>query len=88
MGAWRLTVRTRARNCGRCRWALWVTNPVTYEINGKQYIAVLGGRSTNPAAGLAKGAGDAGKNQNGPGPKLFIFTLDGKKSVEEALPRQ
>ena len=31
------------------------------------------------------GAGAAGKYHNGPGPKLFIFGLDGKKSVEEAL---
>ncbi len=62
--------------------------PVSYELNGKQYVAVFGGRGTNPAAGLAKGAGEAGKNQNGPGPKLFIFALDGKKSVEEALPQK
>lgn len=65
-----------------------MANPITYEMDGQQYIAVLGGRATNPAAGLAKGAGEAGKNQNGPGPKLFIFALDGKKSVEEALPKQ
>jgi hypothetical protein len=30
----------------------------------------------------------AGKNPNGPGPKVFIFALDGKKSVEEALPQR
>jgi len=29
---------------------------------------------------------EVGQSQPGPGPKLFIFALDGKKSVEEALP--
>ncbi len=65
-----------------------MASPITYEFDGKQYIAILGGRASNPAAGLRGGAGAAGKDQSGPGPKLFIFALDGKKSVEEALPRK
>jgi quinohemoprotein ethanol dehydrogenase len=64
-----------------------MASPMTYEFDGKQYIAILGGRQANMAAGLGAGAGAAGKNQNGPVPKLFIFGLDGKKSVEEALPK-
>jgi quinohemoprotein ethanol dehydrogenase len=61
-----------------------MASPITYELGGKQYVAVLGGREANPAAGLRGGAGEAGKDQTGPGPKLFLFALDGKKSVEEA----
>ena len=52
------------------------------------YIAILGGRAANPAAGILGGAGEAGKDQSGPGPKLFVFGLGGKKSVEEALPQR
>jgi glucose dehydrogenase len=62
-----------------------MASPITYEMDGKQYIAILGGRAANPAAGLRGGAGVAGQDQSGPGPKLFIFGLDGKKSVEDAL---
>jgi quinohemoprotein ethanol dehydrogenase len=62
-----------------------VASPITYELDGKQYIAILGGRAANMAAGLRGGAGVAGQNQTGPEPKLFIFGLDGKKTVEEAL---
>jgi len=65
-----------------------MASPVTYELDGKQYIAIMGGRSANPAAGLRGGAGRAGQDQSGPGPKLFIFALDGKKNVEEALPQK
>jgi quinohemoprotein ethanol dehydrogenase len=65
-----------------------VASPITYELDGKQYVAVLGGRAANPGAGLRGGAGEAAKDQSGPGPKLFIFVLDGKKSVAEALPVQ
>ena len=65
-----------------------MASPITYELDGKQNIAILGGRSANPAAGLRGGAGKAGLDQSGPGPKLFIFVLDGKKSVDEALPRR
>ena len=77
-------------DAGVKRWemSLGVRNmaaPVTYELDGKQYIAILGGRAANPAAGLFGGAGVAGQDQSGPTPKLFIFGLDGKKSVEEAL---
>jgi quinohemoprotein ethanol dehydrogenase len=64
-----------------------MASPIVYELDGKQYIAIMGGRAANMAAGLGAGAGAAGKNQNGPGPKLFIFGLNGKKSVEEALPK-
>jgi quinohemoprotein ethanol dehydrogenase len=65
-----------------------MASPITYQLEGTQYVAILGGRSANPAAGLFGGAGAAGKDQSGPGPKLFIFALDGKKSVAEALPQQ
>ena len=65
-----------------------MASPVTYEIDVKQYIAILGGRAAHPAAGLLGGAGEAGKNQSGPGPKLFVFGLGGKKSVDEALSPQ
>jgi len=65
-----------------------MASPVTYELDGKQYIAILGGRAANPAAGLLGGAGEAGKNQTGPGPKLFVFGLGGKKSVAEAISQQ
>jgi quinohemoprotein ethanol dehydrogenase len=61
-----------------------MASPIAYELGGKQYIAILGGRAANPAAGLRGGAGVAGQDQSGPGPKLFIFGLGGKKSVEEA----
>ncbi len=65
-----------------------MASPITYELDGKQYIAILGGRAANMAAGLRGGAGAAGKDQSGPGPKLFIFGLGGKNSVEDALPKQ
>jgi quinohemoprotein ethanol dehydrogenase len=64
-----------------------MASPITYSVDGKQYVAIMGGRASNPAAGLRGGAGVAGQDQSGPGPKLFIFGLDGKKSVEEALPQ-
>jgi quinohemoprotein ethanol dehydrogenase len=64
-----------------------MASPITYSLDGGQYVAIMGGRASNPAAGLRGGAGTAGQDQSGPGPKLFIFGLDGKKSVEEALPQ-
>jgi quinohemoprotein ethanol dehydrogenase len=64
-----------------------MASPITYSLDGKQYVAIMGGRASNPAAGLRGGAGVAGQDQSGPGPKLFLFGLDGKKSVEEALPQ-
>jgi quinohemoprotein ethanol dehydrogenase len=64
-----------------------MASPITYSLDGKQYVAIMGGRASNPAAGLRGGAGVAGQDQSGPGPKLFVFGLDGKKSVEEALPQ-
>ncbi len=65
-----------------------MASPIVYELDGKEYVAILGGRASNPAAGLRGGAGAAGKDQSGPSPKLFIFGLGGKKSVQEALPQQ
>jgi quinohemoprotein ethanol dehydrogenase len=62
-----------------------MATPMTYELDGRQYIAILGGRVSNPAAGLRGGAGAAGREPSPFLPKLFIFGLDGKKSVEEAL---
>jgi quinohemoprotein ethanol dehydrogenase len=87
----RLVAYSADRGSKLWEMALGVKNmasPITYELDGKQYIAILGGRAANPAAGLRGGAGTAGQDQSGPGPKLFIFGLNGKKSVEEALPQQ
>jgi quinohemoprotein ethanol dehydrogenase len=61
-----------------------MASPITYELDGTQYVAILGGRAANPAAGLRGGAGAAGQDQSGPGPKLFLFALDGARSVEDA----
>jgi quinohemoprotein ethanol dehydrogenase len=62
-----------------------MASPITYELDGRQYVAILGGRAANPAAGLRGGAGAAGLEPSPFAPKLFIFGLDGKTSVEAVL---
>lgn len=52
--------------------------PITYEIDGKQYVAFLGG-----AGRTALGPNDA-KVDNPP--MLFVFALDGKAELPTAPP--
>jgi PQQ-dependent dehydrogenase (methanol/ethanol family) len=57
--------------------------PITYEIEGKQYVALMGG------AGMRVGAGAATSGANGPvenAPMLFVFTLDGKAELPKPAP--
>ena len=49
--------------------------PITYEIDGKQYVAFMGGIGR---AAQGRGAAD------GPPPLLFVFTLDGKAVLPTA----
>ncbi len=52
--------------------------PVTYMLDGKQYVALMGGQG--PGASPAPGAGGAGAATPVP-PKLLVFVLDGKASL-------
>ena len=68
--------------------ALGVRNmaaPMTYELDGRQYVAILGGRVANVATIMREGSGGAGREKSPFEPKLFIFGLDGVQSVDEAL---
>ena len=53
--------------------------PITYEVDGKQYIALLGGVGRS-----ARGPAD-GPIENTP--TLFVFTLDGKAELPTPAPR-
>jgi len=69
--------------------------PMTYLIDGKQYIAFMGGAGfvppTNPPTGR-RGAPPpptttaASANEVPPSPRLFTYVLDGKKSPTQASP--
>jgi quinohemoprotein ethanol dehydrogenase len=57
--------------------------PITFEVDGKQYIALMGNRAAAPApADAAAGAAPAGQRGGGGGqprsPKMVAFTVDGK----------
>jgi quinohemoprotein ethanol dehydrogenase len=51
--------------------------PITYELDGKQYVALMGG--------IGGVTGNAGPGNAGPGatPKLLVFALDGKAPLPE-----
>lgn len=59
--------------------------PMTYELDGKQYVAILGGRVANVATIVREGSGGAGREKSPYDPKLFIFGLDGATSVDAVL---
>jgi quinohemoprotein ethanol dehydrogenase len=61
-----------------------MASPMTYEIDGRQYIAILGGRTANVAVIMREGSGGAGLEKSPFDPKLFIFGLDGAASVDAA----
>src|SRR5215831_2846166 len=56
-----------------------VAPPITYEVDGKQYVALLGGVGRS-----ARGPAD-GPIENTP--TLFVFTLDGKAELPTPAPR-
>ena len=57
--------------------------PISYEIDGKQYVALMGGMGMG-------GAGRGGRSgANAPvdnAPMLFVFTLDGKAELPKLAP--
>ena len=59
---------------------LGVAPPITYEIDGKQYVAFMAGRGR--AAGIA-GPTDAKIDDPA---MLFVFTLDGKAVLPAPVP--
>ncbi len=56
--------------------------PITYEIDGKQYVALMGG--TGNSAGSGGNGGEIGPVANAP--TLFVFTLDGKAELPKPAP--
>lgn len=58
--------------------------PITYEIDGKQYVALMGGMGMRQAGrgGAAPAASAPADNT----PMLFVFTLDGKAELPKAAP--
>lgn len=57
--------------------------PITYEIDGKQYVALMGGVGMRAAGRGEAGAGNAPADN---APTLFVFTLDGKAELPKAAP--
>jgi hypothetical protein len=57
--------------------------PITYEIDGKQYVALMGGMGMRGAGGAGRGAADAPVDNT---PMLFVFTLDGKAELPKPAP--
>jgi quinohemoprotein ethanol dehydrogenase len=65
--------------------------PMTFMLDGKQYVAVAGGRPGTGGRGGAGGGGGAGGNAQGVAPaapaappqasKLLVFALDGKGAL-------
>jgi len=56
--------------------------PITYEIDGKQYVALMGGMGMRVAGGGAGAASGPVDNA----PMLFVFTLDGKAELPKPAP--
>jgi quinohemoprotein ethanol dehydrogenase len=52
--------------------------PITYEVDGKQYVALMGGLGRAPNAPAAPNA------KNDTPPLLFVFELDGKTPMPAA----
>ncbi len=52
--------------------------PISFMIDGKQYIAVTGAPGGAPAAGRGPGGPGGGANAPRPPAKLWVFSLDGK----------
>ena len=52
--------------------------PITYEIDGKQYVALMGGMGMRGAGNGGAGAANAPVDN---APMLFVFTLDGKAEL-------
>jgi quinohemoprotein ethanol dehydrogenase len=57
--------------------------PITYEIDGKQYVALMGGMGMRGPGGAGRGAADAPVDNT---PMLFVFTLDGKAELPKPAP--
>ncbi len=51
--------------------------PITFEVDGKQYVAVMGG-----VGGVTGNAGP-GNAATGATPKLLVFAMDGKAALPE-----
>ena len=81
MAACSLTAPTKARSCLRFRSGrTGMAPPITYEVDGKQYVAFMGGVGRPPAV---VGPNDA-KVDNPP--LLFVFELDGKAPMPAPAP--
>ena len=52
--------------------------PITFTVDGKQYIALMGGSGGTPSPGVNDGANQASK------PRLMVFGLDGKAQLPQA----
>jgi hypothetical protein len=52
--------------------------PITYELDGKQYIAVMGGQGIVVARSAEPGAPPPAPTAQTIFPKLMVFVLDGK----------
>ena len=57
--------------------------PITYEIDGKQYVALMGGLGMRAAAAGGRGGANAPVDN---APMLFVFTLDGKAELPKPAP--
>jgi quinohemoprotein ethanol dehydrogenase len=62
-----------------------VAPPVSYELDGRQFVAVLAGWGGNPVAGMDAGISAASTHEN-PG-RLFVFSLDGDLAVPAVAER-
>jgi quinohemoprotein ethanol dehydrogenase len=52
--------------------------PITYEIDGKQYVALMGGMGMRGVGGGGRAPANAPVDN---APMLFVFTLDGKAEL-------
>jgi hypothetical protein len=52
--------------------------PITFTVDGKQYIALMGGSGGTPSPGVSQGTTTAMK------PRLLVFGLDGKAELPKA----
>jgi len=63
--------------------------PITYALDGKQYVALtggVGGRAPVPNREAAAGAPAGGRGTAQVNPKLMVFTLDGHKPLPGPVP--
>lgn len=70
----------KGEKLGEAQLAPGAATPITYELDGKQYVSVMSGRGA-PVSRPGQAANEAG-NTNAAPARMYAFVLDGKAPLD------